>query len=126
MAPTPIQDIDFPALRDKILELLRALWTFASELCIALWSYVSQAFWAVWTYPPFESFRNEFVAALIALMDYGPCRFSSPSKGQTLLRRRTCSGRTSHHYRGDIRLRVRRRSGGAQRAQTILVALFGL
>lgn len=72
MAPKPIEDIDFPDLGDKILELLRAVWIFVSDLCIALWSYVSEAFWAVWTYPPFETFRNEFVAALIALEDYGP------------------------------------------------------
>lgn len=75
MAPTPGEDIDFPALSDKIIEVLRALRTFVGDLCIVLWSYVSQAFWAVWTYPPFETFRNEFVAALIALVDYGPSSF---------------------------------------------------
>ncbi|KAG8214748.1 hypothetical protein J3R82DRAFT_9837 [Butyriboletus roseoflavus] len=70
MAPTPIEDIDFSELCDKILEVLRALWTFMSDLCLALWSYVSQAFWVVWTYPPFETFRNDFMVALIALKDY--------------------------------------------------------
>ncbi|KAH0832194.1 hypothetical protein J3R83DRAFT_13112 [Lanmaoa asiatica] len=70
MAPKPIEDIDFPALSDKILELLLALWAFVCDICTALWSYVSQAFWAVWTYPPFEAFRNEFIAALIALEEY--------------------------------------------------------
>ena len=71
MAPKPIEDIDFPALGDKILELLLALWTLVSDFCVLLWSYVSQAFWDLWTYPSFETFRNEFVAALIGLMDYG-------------------------------------------------------
>lgn len=75
MPPKPIEDIDFPDLRDRILEILDAMWTFICVVCIVLWSYVSQAFWAVWTYPPFEMFRNEFIAALIALWDYGSSLF---------------------------------------------------
>ncbi|KAF8558380.1 hypothetical protein OG21DRAFT_1601180 [Imleria badia] len=70
MAPKPIEDIDFPAISDEILEFLLVVWTFVSDFCLALWSCVTEAFWAAWTYRPFETFRNELAAALIALMDY--------------------------------------------------------
>jgi hypothetical protein len=46
MAPKPIEDI---------LELLRVLWTFVSDIFVLPWS----SFCAKWTYPPFEKFRNE-------------------------------------------------------------------
>ena len=74
MPPKPIEDIDFPAEGNKLLELLLALWTLIYNICLALWDGVSQAFLAAWTYPPFESFRNEFAAALIGLMEYGASR----------------------------------------------------
>ena len=71
MAPQPTQPIGFPALSDEFLDVLYAIWTFVRDLGLVLWSYVSEPFWDVWTYPPFETFRNEFVAALTALMGYG-------------------------------------------------------
>jgi hypothetical protein len=77
MAPRPIEHVDFPALGDQLLELLRALWAFVSDLCFLLWSYVSDAFCAVWTYPPFETFRNALVATLICVTDYGPSFLSA-------------------------------------------------
>ncbi|KAF8440893.1 hypothetical protein L210DRAFT_3538729 [Boletus edulis BED1] len=70
MPPRPIEDIDFPDLGDKTLELLRALWIFVCDICLVVWYYITAAFWAVWTYPPFEAFRIEFGAALIGLKDY--------------------------------------------------------
>ncbi|KAG9315589.1 hypothetical protein JVU11DRAFT_3227 [Chiua virens] len=82
MPPPPIDgDIDLPVIRDKLLELLRLLWAFFSNIfiqlwstistaCIVLWSYMVQGFEAVWTWPPLEAFRTELVAAVIALWDY--------------------------------------------------------
>lgn len=114
MAPKPIEDIHFSDLSDKILELLRTLWTLIRDLCIVLWSHISQAFWVVWTYPPIETFRNDFTAALIALWDYGTS-FVPRSSGP--LRPFFCvcfSRRPSVHFGGDMHPVVHRPPGGTR------------
>lgn len=128
MAPTPTEDVDFSVLCDKILEALRALWAFVSGLCLALWSYISQGFWAAWTYPPFETFRNEFVAALIALTDYGPSRFPPYHHRdlQMLLTLDFFSDCTSHDDHSDHHPRVRCRPDGAQHVHALLFVLCRL
>ena len=73
----PIEDIGFPTLSEKLIELLRAIWFFIRDVCIAVWSDISQAFLTVWTWPPFETFRYELVTFFVSFKDYGSSIFRS-------------------------------------------------
>ena len=127
MAPQPIEEIDFPDLGDKIRELLLAIWTYICDIFIVLWFYISHAFWVVWTWPPFETFRNDFSAAMITLWDYGP---SSAPLTNALYNtfslscyRGRFSRRTSRHSHGNRSSRVHRLLDGLRLVQTMPFAL---